>query len=281
MTAFNTRYRLSESLVMPFGLSNAPVTFQARINEILRPFLDRFCTAYIDNILIYSYDLQFHRKHVNSVLKALEEAGLQLDIKKCEFETTEVTYLGMIVSTTGVRMDPSKINTIVDWEAPGCVKELQAFLGFSNFFRCFIRGFSRIVRPLITLTRKSVTFHWSNACQQAFKSLKFCFVCAPILRHLDPERGVVVECDASDYVSSGILSQHDDQGILHPVAFMSKKYDPAEYNYEIYDKELLAIVRCFESWRSELQGTSYPITVITDHANLKYFMTTNNYHNAR
>jgi hypothetical protein len=114
MTAFNTRYRLSESLVMPFGLSNAPVTFQARINEILRPFLDRFCTAYIDNILIYSDDLQFHRKHVNSVLKALEEAGFQLDIKKCEFETTEVTYLGMIVSLTGVRIDPSKINTIVD-----------------------------------------------------------------------------------------------------------------------------------------------------------------------
>lgn len=180
----------------------------------------------------------------------------------------------MIVSTTGVKMDPSKVSTIVDWEAPSHVKELQAFLGFSNFYRRFIRGFSRIVRPLITLTRKSVTFYWSSACQQAFESLKSYFISAPILRHFDPEREVVVECDASDYVSSGILSQYDDQGILHPVAFMSKKHDPAECNYEIYDKELLAIVRCFESWRPELQGTSYPITVITDHANLKYFMTT-------
>lgn len=274
MTAFNTRYGLFESLVMPFGLSNAPATFQARINEVLRPFLDRFCTAYIDDILIYSDDLQSHRTHVKSVLEVLEKAGLQLDVKKCEFETTEVTYLGMIISTTGVRMDPSKVDTIVDWEAPGHVKELQAFLGFSNFYRRFIKGFSRTVRPLIALTRKSAKFDWSKSCQEAFDTLKSCFVSAPILRHFDPGKEVVVECDASDYVSSGILSQYDTEGVLHPVAFMSKKYDPAECNYEIYDKELLAIVRCFESWRPELQGTSYPITVITDHANLKYFMTT-------
>lgn len=274
MTAFNTRYGLFESLVMPFGLSNAPATFQARINEVLRPFLDRYCTAYIDDILIYSDDLLSHREHVKSVLEALEKAGLQLDIKKCEFETTEVTYLGMIVSTTGVRMDPSKVDTIIEWEAPGHVRELQAFLGFSNFYRRFIKGFSRTVRPLVALTRKLAKFDWSTSCQEAFDTLKSCFVSAPILRHFDPRREVVVECDASDYVSSGILSQYDTEGVLHPIAFMSKKYDPAECNYEIYDKELLAIVRCFENWRPELQGASHPITVITDHANLKYFMTT-------
>jgi len=274
MTAFNTRYGLFESMVMPFGLSNAPATFQARINEVLRPFLDRFCTAYIDDILIYSDDLASHRLHVKSVLQALEAAGLQLDVKKCEFETTEVKYLGMIISTTGVRMDPDKVDCLVNWEAPVNVKDVQAFLGFSNFYRRFIKGFSRIVRPLVALTRKLVKWNWTRSCQEAFDMLKNSFTSAPILRHFDPTKEVFVECDASDFVSSGILSQEDDEGVLHPVAFMSKKYDPAECNYEIYDKELLAIVRCFECWRPELQGAHHKITVITDHANLRYFMTT-------
>ncbi|OWT42324.1 retrovirus polyprotein [Pochonia chlamydosporia 170] len=274
MTAFNTRYGLFESLVMPFGLSNAPATFQARINEVLRPFLDRYCTAYIDDILIYSNDLASHRLHVKSVLQALEAAGLQLDVKKCEFETTEVKYLGMIISTTGVRMDPAKVDCLVNWEAPINVKDVQAFLGFSNFYRRFIKGFSRIVRPLVALTRKLVKWNWTSSCQEAFDTLKESFTSAPILKHFDPTKEVIVECDASDFVSSGILSQEDDRGVLHPVAFMSKKYDPAECNYEIYDKELLAIVRCFECWRPELQGAHHPITVITDHANLRYFMTT-------
>ena len=114
MTVFNTRYRLFESLVMPFGLSNTPATFQARINEVLRLFLDIFYTAYIDDILVYSDNLKDYRKHVSSVLRALQDAGLQLDIKKCVFETTEVVYLRMVVSTSGVKMDPSKVQCIVD-----------------------------------------------------------------------------------------------------------------------------------------------------------------------
>ena len=109
MTAFNTRYGLFETLVMPFGLSNAPATFQARINEVLRPFLDIFCTAYIDDILVFSNTRKEHRKHVGLVLEALQNAGLQLDIKKCKFETTEVTYLGMIISTSGVKIDLAKV----------------------------------------------------------------------------------------------------------------------------------------------------------------------------
>lgn len=274
MTAFNTRYGLFESLVMPFGLSNAPATFQAYINETLRPFLDIFCTAYIDDVLVYSNDLATHKLHVQSVLQALQDAGLQLDVKKCEFDQTEVKYLGMIISTEGVRMDPDKVDAIVNWEAPINVKDVQAFLGFSNFYRRFIRSFSRIVRPLVSLTKKDAKFNWTATCQEAFQTLKSLFTSAPILRHFDPSKETIVECDASDFVSSGILSQYDSDGTLHPVAFMSKKYDPAECNYEVYDKELLAIVRCFEDWRPELQGTAHQVTVITDHSNLRYFMTT-------
>lgn len=274
LTAFNTRYGLYESLVMPFGLSNAPATFQARINEVLHPYLDVFCTAYIDDILIYSDDLVSHRKQVRLVVQALIDAGLQLDVKKCEFEVTEVTYLGMIISTNGVRMDPAKVKAITNWEPASNLKDVQAFLGFANFYRRFIKGFSKIVRPLVALTRKGIKFLWSPACQKAFQTLKNAFNSAPALSHFDPLREIFVETDASDFVSSGVLSQKDDQGVLHPVAFMSRKYNPAECNYEIYDKELLAIVRCFEGWRSELQGAHFPIHVLTDHRNLEYFMTT-------
>ena len=142
LTAFNTRYGLFESLVMPFGLSNAPATFQARINEVLHPFLDVFCTAYIDDVLVYSDSLEEHRIHVKRVLHSLQQAGLQLDIKKCEFEKTEVTYLGMIISDQGVQMDPAKVACIREWHTPRDVKDVQGFLGFANFYRRFIKEFS-------------------------------------------------------------------------------------------------------------------------------------------
>lgn len=156
ITAFNTRYGLFETLIMPFGLSNAPATFQARINKILQPYLEIFCTAFINNILIYSNDLLTHCTHVNTVLHALQDAGLLCNKIKCEFEVQEVTYLGMIISTTGVKMDPKKIQCIVDWESPSFLKDVQGFLGFSNFYQRFIKDFSKIVRPLVALTCKDV-----------------------------------------------------------------------------------------------------------------------------
>lgn len=274
LTAFNTRYGLFESLVMPFGLTNAPATFQTRINQILHPFLDVFCTAYIDDILIFSNTRKEHRQHVRQVAKALLDAGLHCEINKCEFEVQEVTYLGMIISTTGVKMDPEKTKAIDEWEIPSSVKDVQGFLGFSNFYRRFIKNFSAIVRSLVRLTKKDVVFDWSDKCNKSFNALKKAFVVAPILRHFDPELEVYVETDASDFVSAGILSQKDELGVLHPIAFMSKKHTETECNYEIYDKELMAIVRCFESWRAELQGSAHKITVLSDHRNLVYFMTT-------
>ena len=130
------------------------------------------------------------------------------------------------------------------------------------------------MKPLIALTKKDVKFFFSDSCESAFESLKKAFVTAPILIHFDPEKETFVEADSSDWVSAGILSQLDDKGEFRPVAFMSEKFDSAQCNYEIYDKELLAIVRCFEKWRPELSGTAYPVTVLTDHRNLAYFMTT-------
>ena len=278
-TAFLTRYGLFEYVVMPFGLCNAPGTFQAFINATLREYLDDFCTAYVDDILIYSNSKEEHVEHVRKVLAKLRQVGLFLDIDKCEFFVTEVKYLGLIITTHGVKMDPKKVDAIVNWKSPRCLKDVQAFLGFANFYRRFIYGYSRLAGPLTSLMKtlhKGFTFPWNpdGPEEKAFQELKIAFSTAPVLLHFDPDKETWIETDASDYVVAGILSQIGPDGKLHPVAFMSKKMSPAECNYEIYDKELLAIVRAFEEWRPECAGTPVedPIKILTDHKNLEHFM---------
>ena len=274
MTAFCTRFSLFEYLVMPFGLCNGPASFQNYINDTLREYLDDFCTAYLDDILIYSDNEAEHKIHIKRVLQKLEEAGLQADITKCAFHVTQVPYLGLIITTEGVKMDSAKVDTIINWPTLMNVKDVQSFLGFANFYRRFIYGYSKIAAPLTHLTRKDVAFKWSSECEDAFNTLKRTFTSDVILCHYNPDLKLVVKTDASDYVSEGILSQYDENGVLHPVAYFSRKHSPAECNYEIYDKELMAIVHTFEEWRPELEGSPTPVEVITDHKNLEYFMST-------
>jgi hypothetical protein len=245
-TAFRTHDGLFESLVMPFGLTNTPATFQNYINDVLAPYLDRFCTAYLDDTLIYSDNFEEHQQHVRLVLDAFAKVGLHLKPEKCEFHQQEVKYLGLIISMEGIKMDPEKIRAVQDWEPPSNLKDVRTFLGFANFYCRFVRNYSRIVQPLTFLTHKGVPFAWSMEQQMAFDTLKATFTSAPILARFDPDRDVIVEMDASDYVSTGVLSQYDDDNVLHPVAYFSKKHSPVECNYEIYDKELMAIVRAFE-----------------------------------
>ena len=288
LTAFNTRYGQYEYLVMPFGLCNAPGTFQSYINESVREYLDVFCTAYLDDILVYSQNEEEHTRHVLNVLKRLKERGLQLDIDKCEFDTKEVKYLGLIVTTEGVRMDPEKVETILNWETPRSAPDIKAFLGFAGFYRRFILGFSAKARPLINRTngeayqtrsgRKKIKYRpltWDDECQKAFEDIKAAFQSAPMLAHFDPEKETWIETDASDFVTAGVLSQMHN-GVLRPVAFFSKKMSAAECNYMIYDKELLAIIRAFELWRPEAMSLApeNPAKVFTDHKNLEYFMST-------
>lgn len=271
-TAFRTRYGLYEWLVTPFGLTGAPATFQRYINHTLREFLDEFCSAYIDDILIYSSgSLADHRKKVKQVLARLRDAGLQIDIDKCEFETTSVKYLGFIVEAgKGIRVDPEKVQAIQQWQPPRSVKGVRSFLGFANYYRQFIPRFSNIASPLTALTKKDAVFNWSKECQAAFEELKLRLITAPVLAQWDPDRETVVETDSSGYVTGGALSQRGDDGIMRPVAFFSKKNAPAECNYPIHDKELLAIIRCLEHWDAELRSVA-SFTVLTDHLNLQYF----------
>jgi hypothetical protein len=289
LTAFNTRYGQFEYLVMPFGLCNAPGTFQSYINKSVLDYLDVFCTAYLDDVLVYSEDPKDHTEHVLKVLQRLLDHGLHIDIDKCEFSVSKVKYLGLIVSTEGVSMDPNKVKAIQEWETPRSVKDTQAFTGFAGFYRRFIKGFSELTAPLNELTKGSETyttasgkkkvryppFVWTSACEAAFEALKKAFSTAPILAHFDPDKETWVETDSSDFVTAGVLSQIHD-GVLRPVAFFSKKMTPAETNYMIYDKELLAIIRSFETWRPELTSVppESPVKVYSDHRNLEYFMTT-------
>jgi transposase InsO family protein len=274
LTTFKTRFGAYKYKVLPFGLCNGPATFQHYMNDVLWEGLNEYLSVYMDDILVYSQSRAEHVIHVQRVLDRLIEAGLQADIAKCEFFVTETKFLGLIVGIDGIRMDPAKIKAIVEWAAPTNIHEVRAFLGFCNFYWRFIRVYSSLVRSIINLTKKESIFDWDEKCQKAFQAVKDAVVSAPILRHFDRTKTCYVECDASDYVTAGLMSQMDDEGVLHPVAFFSRKMAPAECNYEIYDKELLAIIRCFEEWRPDLEGTDLPIQVLTDHKSLEYFMTT-------
>lgn len=273
-TTFTTAMGAYKYLVLPFGLTGGPASFQHYINDTLLPFLNDFVQAYLDDIIIYSKTRKEHTEHVRRVLAKLREAGLQVDIRKSEFYVQETTFLGLLVSTEGLKINPEKVAAVVDWPAPTNLRQMQSFIGFCNFYRRFIRDFSKIARPLTRLARKDVPFQWDSACQESFIELKKQITSAPVLRHFDRTRESFLETDSSDYVSGGVLSQKDDEGRLHPVAFYSKNLLPAECNYEIYDKELLAIIKCFEHWRPELEFTKIPIQVFSDHASLKHFMTT-------
>ena len=245
-TAFQTRYGLYEYLVMPFRLANAPLSFQNFINNILHGMLDEFCTAYIDDIMIYSNSKKEHQTHIRKVLAALQKAGLQADIDKCEFHVTKISYLGLIISTEGIRIDPKKVEAVQNWETPTYVRDVQVFMGFANFYRRFTRAFSDVVRTMIATIKKNTTFHWTPECQKTFELLKKRFTTIPILAHFDFEKECIFETNSSDNISAEILSQYGDDGLLHPVAFFSRKHSPQEINYEIYDKKLLAIIQSFE-----------------------------------
>jgi hypothetical protein len=273
-TAFITRFGLFETLVMLFGLGNAPATFQNYINNLLYDLLDKTCTAYLDDVLVYSESKKEHRAHVREVVKHLMDAGLQIDINKYEFETTRCKYLGLIITPDGINMDEAKVKAITAWQPPKTVWDLQKFLGFANFYQRFIRNFSKIAQPLNDLLRKRIPWHWEREQQAAFDTLKRAFIQAPTLAYFDFTRRSVLETDASDWAAGGILSQYDDDRTLRPVAYFSSKHTPAECNYEIYDKELLAIIKCLEEWRPELQGTQEPFEIVTNHKNLEYFTTT-------
>src|SRR5882724_1376465 len=273
-TAFRTRYGSFEWQVMPFGLTNSPAAFQRFMNDIFADMLDVCVIVYLDDILIYSDNIEQHREHVREVLRRLRHNGLFAGINKCTFHADSVEYLGYILSPTGLSMDPAKVQTIQDWPEPRKVKDIQSFLGFANFYRRFIHEYSDIVIPLTRLTRKDLKWNFSAACRDAFNQLKTAFLSAPVLTHWIPDTPMTVETDASDYAIAAILSITLPDGEIHPVAFHSHTLTAPELNYDTHNKELLAIFEAFQKWRHYLEGSGTPVDVVTNHKNLEYFATT-------
>ncbi len=273
-TAFNTHLGHFEYLVMPFGLTNAPAVFQCLVNDVLRDLLDKTVFVYLDDILIFSSSMEEHISHVQDVLKRLLENKLYVKAEKCEFHVPSVSFLGFVVEKGQLRPDPSKVEAVKDWPVPTTRKQLQRFLGFANFYRRFVRNYSLLAAPLTHLTSPKISFTWSSVEQTAFDKLKNMFVNAPVLVHPDPEQQFVVEVDASDSGVGAVLSQHlPTDNKLHPCAFFSRRLTPAESNYDVGNRELLAVVLALQEWRHWLEGAAHPFIVWTDHKNLAYLRT--------
>ncbi|XP_028324820.1 uncharacterized protein LOC114476995 [Gouania willdenowi] len=261
-TAFNTPLGHFEYLVMPFGLTNAPAVFQALINDVLRDMLNRFVFVYIDDILIFSRSLEEHVQHVRLVLQRLLENRLYVKAEKCGFHLHSVGFLGFVVEEGRIKADPARVRAVADWPTPTNRKQLQSFLGFANFYRRFIRDYSKVAAPLNKLTSIKVPFNWSAEAGGAFVKLKTLFCSAPILSHPDPSSQFVIEVDASDSGIGAVLSQRSvsDQK-LHPCAFYSRRLTPAEKNYDVGNRELLAVVVALKEWRHWLEGSVQPFMV--------------------
>jgi hypothetical protein len=273
--AFRTNRGLFEPLVMFFGLTNSPATFQTMMNDIFRDLIaEGVVVVYLDDILIFTETIEQHREVTRRVLKLLEENQLFLKPDKCKFERTKVEYLGVIISHNSVEMDPVKIAGVTEWPTPTSKKEVQSFLGFTNFYQRFIRDFSHHARPLFDLTKNNVKWNWSMEEQSAFNALKGQITSAlsPILLSPDNSSPFRIEADSSDFATGAVLSQQStEDGKWHPVVFLSKSLSSVERNYEIHDKEMLTIIRAMEEWRHFLEGAEHSFEVWTDHKNLEYF----------
>lgn len=267
-TAFRTPFGHFEYTVLSFGLVNAPATFQAVMDRLFRPFLDKFVVCYLDDILVYSKNVDEHIEHLRQVFDVLRREQLYAKLSKCHWAKSQVEYLGHIVSADGIRMDPRKTSAVKDWPKPTNVSDLRKFLGLTNYFRKFIERYSILVAPLTSLTRKGAFTSpeaWTKECQAAFEAVKQVVASDIVLRFPDyslPFR-VEVITDASLYGTGAVLLQEG-----RPVAFTSQKFTAAERNYTTGEQELLAVLHALREWRCYLEG--HPFVVKTDHKPLTF-----------
>ena len=209
---------------------------------------------YMDDILIATKGtLEKHRALVTHILQKLQDNDLFLKPEKCHFHKKQVEYLGVIVGNGKVKMDPVKVKAITDWPTPTTLKELRSFLGFGNYYKDFIKQYSYITRPLHQLTRKAQQWIWDQPQLDAFQKLKQLFTSYPVLRNPDPTKRYIVDTDASQYAVGAVIAQDFHDG-RHPIAYFSKTLSPAERNYDIYDRELLAIIYAIKAFCYLLLG---------------------------
>ncbi len=272
LTTFVTFFDIYKYRVMFFELTNKSTSFQHYINDVLFKCLHKFCQTYLNNILIYSKTLKEHKTHVKEVLNKLREVDLQINIDKCEFKIQKISFLELLIFINDLRMNSWKVDVIRSWKVSRSLTHVQIFIDFCNFYQWFIKNFSKIIRFMIKLTWKDHSFEWTEICQTIFEKLKQQMTTALVLKHFDSIREVILKTNFSNYVNDEVLSQYDDENILHSMIFYSKNMIFAECNYEIYNKELLTIIQCLKHWCFKLKCTDILIKIFIDHLNLKYFM---------
>ena len=293
-TAFTCRQGHFQFKVMPFGLCNAPATFQGMMNEILREYIDDFVLVYLDDIIVFSRDEEAHERHIQLVLSRLAKHDLVLSESKCHWAASEVEYLGHIVSGNGVRVNPNKVTSIVNWPTPDNITQVRGFLNLAGYYRRFITGFAKIASPMYDLLqgspRKGSAIEWTPNCQRAFDELKTQLTHTPLLAHPELNSIFVIDTDASGDCIGAVLQQVPkellegvDAGAidlknfkisdasLHPIAYESRRMTPTETRYSAQEREMLAVVYSLQKWRQYVEGS--PILVRSDHESLKYFHT--------
>jgi hypothetical protein len=261
-TAFKTHQGHYQFRVMPFGLCNAPATFQCVMNEVLTPCLRKSVLVFMDDILVYSTSIAEHVQHLTEVLTILRQHQLYVKENKCSFACSSLEYLGHIISAEGVATDPKKTEAMVKWPLPNSITDLRGFLGLTGYYRKFVKNYAIIARPLTNLLKKKA-FIWSDSATIAFQALKEAMQTTPVLQLPNFEKQFIVETDACDLGIGAVLMQ--DQ---HPIAFLSKPLAVSHQHLPIYDKEFLALLMAVERWRSYLQRGEFIIK--TDHHSLSY-----------
>ena len=274
LTTFITKFDVYKWRVLFFDFIDDFSTWQHYINNVLWNFLNDFCTIYFDDILIYNKNHKKHSVHVKKVLKSFRVANFQTDINKCEFFVIEIKYLKLIISINDIKINAAKIKVIVKWNIFINLKHIKSFIKFCNFYRRFIKSFFKIVKSLNAFVKKNILFAWNNVCDIVFRKFKNRILKISILCHFDRKKQCYLKTDFSDTVNERMLSQKQKNDLFYSIAFFFKNMNSIECNYEIYDKKLFAIIRCFEKWRFEFEAIDLSMKIFTDHKSLKYFMTT-------
>ena len=268
-TAFTTKFGIYEFKVMPFGLCNAPATFQRTMDYVLGDIKGKFVMVYLDDVIIYSKTFEDHMIHLKEVLKRIEDAQLRLKAEKYYFAASKLQFLGHVVGKNGIEPDPEKVDKIVNYSSPINLRDLRGALGLFSYYRRFIKNFSQIADPLYELLKKDVPYQWTERQQQAFDILKERLSSAPIVRYPNMEKPFLLYTDASGTGLGAVLSQQDGKE-EYVVAYASRTLSPAEKNYGITEKECLAIIWAVKYFRHYLYGSKF--TIITDHSALKWLL---------
>ena len=266
-SAFITRNGLFKWKVLPFGLTSAPATFQRLMERVLVGLHWKTLLLYLDDVIVIAPDFDTHLERLGEVLSRLKTAGLKLKPSKCELFRQAVRYLGHIVSAEGVATDPLKISAIKQWSPPKDLKELQAFLGTAGYYRQYLRDYATLAKPLTSLTRKETPWRWDHETQESFEKLKEGLITAPVLGYPDPTKRYILDTDASAVGVGAVLSQVQE-GQERAIAYYSKTLDPAQRNYCVTRRELLAVVMAVKNFRPYLYGQAF--TLRTDHASLRW-----------